>query len=126
MQFFALIVACAAVSPIEKTIELLESLQAKIVKEGEAEAKLYEEFTSFCNDESKETQFEIKTGKGASERASAAIADETAKIGAAEAKIDELSSTIATNEKDLGAATEIREKAPAISPQKNLRYRLLQ
>ena len=126
MQFLALLVACAAVSPIEKTIELLESLQAKIVKEGEAEAKLYEEFTSFCNDESKETQFEIKTGKGASERASATIADETAKIGAAEAKIDELSTTIATNEKDLGAATEIREKAPAISPQKNLGYRLLQ
>ena len=67
---------------------------------------------------SKETQFEIKTGKGASERASATIADETAKIGAAEAKIDELSSTIATNEKDLAAATEIREKAPAISLQK--------
>ena len=81
------------------------------MKEGETEAKLYEEFTDFCNDESKETQFAIKTGKGASERASAAIADETAKIGAAEAKIDELSTTIATNEKDLAAATEIREKA---------------
>ena len=88
------------------------------MKEGETEAKLYEEFTDFCNDESKETQFEIKTGKGASERASATIADETAKIGAAEAKIDELSTTIATNEKDLGAATEIREKAPAISLEK--------
>ena len=88
------------------------------MKEGETEAKLYEEFTDFCNDESKETQFEIKTGKGASERASATIADETAKIGAAEAKIDELSTTIATNEKDLAAATEIREKAPAISLQK--------
>jgi hypothetical protein len=109
----ALLVACSAVSPIEKTIQLLEDLQAKIVKEGETEAKLYEEFTDFCNDESKETQFEIKTGKGASERASATIADETAKIGAAEAKIDELSTTIATNEKDLGAATEIREKEHA-------------
>merc|ERR1740138_335451 len=78
----ALLVACAAVSPIEKTIQLLGDLQAKIVK-------------------------------GASERASATIADETAKIGAAEAKIDELSTTIATNEKDLGAATEIREKEHA-------------
>merc|ERR1719456_1941940 len=107
------VLACSAVSPIEKTIQLLGDLQAKIVKEGEVEAKLYEEFTDFCNDESKETQFEIKTGKGASERASATIADETAKIGAAEAKIDELSTTIATNEKDLAAATEIREKEHA-------------
>merc|ERR1719265_658465 len=81
--------------------------------EGEAEAKLYEEFTSYCNDESKETQFEIKTGKADAERASAAIADETAKIGAAEAKIEELSTSIATAEKDLASATEIREKENA-------------
>jgi len=111
--FLVLLLTCSAVSPIEKTIQLLEDLQAKIVKEGEAEAKLYEEFTDFCNDESKETQFEIKTGKGASERASAAVADETAKIGAAEAEIEELSTGIATNEKDLAAATEIREKEHA-------------
>ena len=97
MQFLALLVACAAVSPIEKTIELLESLQAKIVKEGEAEAKLYEEFTSFCNDESKETQFEIKTAKADVERAEAAIADETAKIGVAETKIEELIRTPVNN-----------------------------
>merc|ERR1719456_1604856 len=107
------VLACSAVSPIEKTIQLLGDLQAKIVKEGETESKLYEEFTDYCNDESKETQFAIKTGKGDSERASAAVADETAKIGAAEAKIDELSTTIATNEKDLAAATEIREKEHA-------------
>jgi len=110
---FTVLVACAAVSPIEKTIELLSGLQAKIVKEGEAEAKLYEEFTSYCNDESKETQFEIKTGKADAERASAAIADEAAKIGAAEAKIEELSTSIATAEKDLASATEIREKENA-------------
>jgi len=113
MQFFALLVACAAVSPIEKTIELLESLQAKIVKEGETEAKLYEEFTSYCNDESKETQFEIKTAKSDVERAEAAIADEAAKIGVAETKIEELSTSIATAEKDLASATEIREKENA-------------
>jgi hypothetical protein len=101
------------VSPIEKTIELLESLQAKIVKEGEEEAKLYEEFTSFCNDESKETQFEIKTAKADVERAEAAIADETAKIGVAETKIEELSTSIATAEKDLASATTIREKENA-------------
>ena len=40
---------------------------------------------------SKETQFEVKTSKADAERASAALADETAKIGAAEAKIEELS-----------------------------------
>jgi len=109
----ALLVACAAVSPMEKTIQLLEGLSAKIVKEGEVEAKLYEKFTSYCNDESKETQFEITTAKSDAERASATVADETAKIGAAEAKIEELSTTIATAEKDLASATKIREKENA-------------
>ena len=109
----AFLVAVSAVSPIEKTIQLLGDLQAKIVKEGETESKLYEEFTDYCNDESKETQFEIKTGKANSERASATVADKTAKIGAAEAKIDELSTTIATNEADVKAATEIRDKEHA-------------
>jgi len=108
-----LLVACAAVSPMEKTIQLLEGLSAKIVKEGEVEAKLYDKFTSYCNDESKETQFEITTAKSDAERAAATVADETAKIGAAEAKIEELSTTIATAEKDLASATKIREKENA-------------
>merc|ERR1719267_176049 len=115
MRTFVLLFACAAVSvsPMEKTIQLLEGLSAKIVKEGDMESKLFEKFTAYCNDESKETQFEIKTSKADAERASATVADETAKIGAAEAKIEELTSTIATAEKDLGAATKIREKENA-------------
>merc|ERR1719440_1710859 len=55
-------------------------------------------------------QFSIETGKKDVERAKATIADEEAKIGGAEAKIEELSTTIATGEKDLASATEIREK----------------
>jgi len=113
MRAFGLLVACAAVSPMEKTIQLLEGLSAKIVKEGEVESGLFEKFTAYCNDESKETQFEIKTAKADAERASATVADETAKIGAAEAKIEELSTTIATAEKDLASATKIREKENA-------------
>merc|ERR1719171_1931613 len=63
-----------------------------------------------CHDDSMNLQFEIETGKKDVERAKATIADEEAKIGTAEAKIEELSTTIATGEKDLASATEIREK----------------
>merc|ERR1719258_417935 len=66
-----------------------------------------------CHDDSMDLQFSIETGKKDVERAKATIADETAKIGAAEAKIEELSTTISTGEKDLAAATEIREKENA-------------
>merc|ERR1719353_1646374 len=63
-----------------------------------------------CHDDSMDLGFQIETGKKDVERAKATIADETAKIGGAEAKIEELSTTIATGEKDLASATEIREK----------------
>merc|ERR1719182_1351689 len=63
-----------------------------------------------CHDDSMDLGFQIETGKKDVARAKATIADETAKIGAAEAKIEELSTTIATGEKDLASATEIREK----------------
>merc|ERR1719199_2188097 len=66
-----------------------------------------------CHDDSMDLQFSIETGKKDVERAKATIADEEAKIGAAEAKIEELSTTIATGEKDLASATEIREKEKA-------------
>merc|ERR1719261_692227 len=63
-----------------------------------------------CHDDSMDLKFSIETGKKDVERATATIADEEAKIGAAEAKIEELSTTTATGEKDLASATEIREK----------------
>jgi len=110
---FILFFAVGAVSPIEKTLQLLDGLIAKITKEGEEEHKLFEDFTKYCHDESMELKFQIETGKKDVERAKATIADEEAKIGGAEAKIEELSTTIATAEKDLAAATEIREKENA-------------
>merc|ERR1719426_494318 len=66
-----------------------------------------------CHDDSMDLGFQIETGKKDVARAKATIADEEAKIGAAEAKIEELSTSIGTSEKDLASATEIREKENA-------------
>jgi len=112
MKGFALLAVAFAsgVSPIEKTIQLLEDLEAKVVKDGEAEAKVYEEFQEYCKDTAKETMFDIKTGKSGSERFSASVDDFVAKIGVAETKIGELSDAIANDEKDLKSATAIRKK----------------
>jgi len=101
------------VSPIEKILQLLGDLEAKIIKDGEETQKLYEEFTDYCKDTSKDTQFELKTSKSDAERFAAAVDDKTAEITGLETKIGELSSTIATNSADLKAATEIRKKEKA-------------
>jgi len=100
-------------NPLEKTIELLTSLQAKVVKDGEACQKAYEEFKEYCDDQSKEVQNGITTSKGDMERASATIAKESSLIDGAAAKIEELSAAISTDEADLKAATEIRQKEAA-------------
>jgi len=101
------------VSPIEKIIQLLGDLEGKIIKDGEAQQIAYEEYADWCKDSSKDTIFAIKTGKGDAERAAAAVADAAAQISALTTKIDELSTSSATNSADLKAATGIRtaEKA---------------
>jgi len=115
MKCFALLAVALAtrVSPIEKTIQLLEDLEAKVMKDGENAQKVYEEFEEYCKSTAKETAFEIKTGKGDAERASASIDDFSAKIDNADTSIEELSSAIASDEKDLKSATEIRKKEAA-------------
>ena len=107
------VVLAAKVSPMEKTVELLTSLQAKVVKDGENSQKVYEEFKEYCDDQSKELQFGIKTAKSDVERASATIAKESSLADAASAKIEDLSGAIATDEADLKAAGEIRAKEAA-------------
>jgi len=97
-------------NPIEKVIEMLSDLQQKIIKEGEVAQEIYDEFSEWCEEESKNLQFEIKTGKATAESLTATIEKAESDIKAGEAAIEELSAKIATAEADLKAATEIRDK----------------
>lgn len=100
----------AQANPIEKVIEMLSELQQKIIKEGEVAQKIYDEFAEWCEEESKNLQFEIKTGKATAEELSATIDKAASDISAGEEKIEELAGKIAQAEADLKAATEIRDK----------------
>jgi len=113
--------ACAAfapasavqASPIEKILEMISDLQAKVIGEGKDAQKTYDEFAEFCEDRATQLGFEIKTGKAQVEELEATIEEETSTIGALETKIEELSSDIQADEADLKAATKIREKEAA-------------
>merc|ERR1719230_1025668 len=96
--------------PIQKVLEMLSDLETKILKEGHDAQKVYDEFSEFCEDRSRELGFEIKTGKGEVASLKAAIEKESATIDSLNAKIEELSGAIATDEADLKAARTIREK----------------
>merc|ERR1719271_1442003 len=81
-----------ATNPVQKVLEMLSELQAKILAEGQDAQKIYEEFSEWCEDRSKDLGFEIKTGK---------------------AQVAELTAGIAVDQHDLKAAGEIREKEAA-------------
>lgn len=100
----------SSTDPIEKVLQMIADLEAKIITEGKDAQKVYDEFSEFCEDRSREVSFEIKTGKQNKKDLEATVADEKAKQESLNAKIEELSAAIATDEADLKAATDIREK----------------
>merc|ERR1719378_1303070 len=103
----------AEVSPVQKVLEMLSDLQAKILAEGQDAQKIYEEFSEWCEDTARDLGFEIKTGKAEVAELTATIEEATATISALEAKVEELAAGINVDELDLKAAGEIREKEAA-------------
>jgi len=115
---FAVLALSATVSadtatPIEKVLQMLGDLQGKIIREGQDAQKVYDEFSEFCEDRSRNVAFEIKTGKAGVKDLEAAIAKEAATSESLNAKIEELASAISVDEADLSAATGIRDKERA-------------
>merc|ERR1719183_1874845 len=95
-------------SPIEKIVEMLSNLQAKILSEGAEAQKTYDTYAEWCEDKSRNLGFEIKTGKASVAELTATIESETSTAAALGTKIEELSNDIKTDEADLEAATKIR------------------
>jgi len=103
-----------AASPIAKIITMIGDLESKIITEGEAVQKTYAEYAEWCETESRNVQYEIKTGKAQVADLTASIDKDAANIVAQDATIEELAGSISTDEADLKAATEIRDKEQAV------------
>jgi len=116
-MLFALMVLPAVqadgVDPIAKVIQMVSDLQSKVIGEGADAQKVYDEFSEFCEDRSKELGFEIKTGQQGKKDLEATIANEAATAASLNAKIEELAGAISVDEADLKAASEIRSKENA-------------
>jgi hypothetical protein len=92
------------VSPVQKVIELLDELKAKVKADFDAEAASMEEFNSWCDSELSEKGYAIKTAAREIGDHKAAIESATATISAKEAEIGELGTAISTKEKELADA----------------------
>jgi predicted nucleic acid-binding Zn-ribbon protein len=91
----------------------MDSLTAKITAEGDAEAKAFKEYFSWCDDAAANLHNEIKTGSKNQEGLTATISKASADIEASSAKIEDLSGAISADEKELNEATAVREKEVA-------------
>jgi len=100
-------------SPLSKVLDLMSELTAKIVKEGEAEAKAYKEYFDWCDDMARNAGFEIKTAEAKKEKLEAKIGELTSSITVSTAKIEELVAAIAADDSELKDATTVREKEAA-------------
>jgi len=102
-----------AVNPVQKVVELLTDLEAKVIKDGEVEQKAYEEYVEWCSTGAKDKEWEIKTAKADIAELEATIEKAIADRENFESKIEELAAAVTANEEDLKAATEIRNKEEA-------------
>jgi chromosome segregation ATPase len=109
----AALVSASSTTPISKVLDLLAGLETKIGQEKAAAIKSFNEFSEWCEDQAKTFEYEINTGKGEAEKLKASIEEQAATASALTTQIDELSSSLAADEADVKAATEIRSKEAA-------------
>merc|ERR1719281_1657564 len=96
-------------NPIQKIISMISDIEKKTIDEGNVAQKEYQKYADWCEDTSKNLQYEVKTGKATKAELEATIEKMTANIEAADSEIERLSAEIATDEKDLKKATGVRE-----------------
>merc|ERR1719213_993762 len=111
--FVCLFGAATAVSPVQKVIELLEDNKVKIANDLAAEEKEMAEYTDFCDKESSDKGYAIKTATSKIEDLTALIEKCTTKIPAYADEIATLGTEVASKQKQLLEATELREKEKA-------------
>jgi len=97
-------------NPLAKVLDLMDELREKIVAEGEAEAKSFDEYLNWCKNSVQDSGFAIETATKEKGELKAKITELTAEIDEAGTKTEDLAAAIASNEADLKAATAIREK----------------
>jgi len=106
--------SASATNPVNKVVQMLSDLEAKIINEGMSAQKVYEEFSEWCEERSRTLGHEIQTGNDEVASLKAAIAKETADSSALTTRIEELTAELAKDTSDLEAAKTIRSKEAGV------------
>jgi len=98
------------VSPVQKVIQLIDDMAAKVHKDLDATNLGFEEFAKNCDDEASEKNFAIGNSNEQVEALEAAIFASSSKVMQLEAKIDDVSTRISSAEGEVVAADQLRAK----------------
>merc|ERR1719382_1132710 len=105
-----LVAAGEDANPLGRVMALIDDLAAKIIKEGEVEAKAFTEYIEWCDDASKNAKFGVEDATKQKAKLEATISELTSDTEVATSKIEELAGAIASAETDLKDASVVREK----------------
>merc|ERR1719321_1424317 len=105
-----LFVTATQASPVQKVLQLLDDLKGKLAADLANEAKLMDEYTSWCDSEANDKEDAITSSKRTIADASATETDAKASIEVLTSKIGTLTRKISTAESELTKATDLREK----------------
>merc|ERR550514_1216589 len=101
LALLALSVEAESVSPVQKVIELLDELKAKVQGDLDREGKAMEEYSSWCDQQIGDTDYAIKTAGRQIESQNAAIEEAGNTIEAKSAEVADLGTAIGAKEKEL-------------------------
>merc|ERR1719253_2141270 len=106
----ALQLEAAARSPVEKVVELIEELKAKIEADGASEQKIYDKYACWCETTTQRKADNIDEGKAVIGRTTTFILVKKGAIATLATEIAELEAKIAKNNEAMKKLTAIREK----------------
>ena len=97
-------------TPLAKVVQLLTDLKTQVTEEGQKEAALFNEFSKWCDGETYGSKSTIGDSKSKAADLQAYIEEQNALQDKIKAEIDEIVAEISSNENDLKAAKDIRDK----------------
>jgi DNA repair exonuclease SbcCD ATPase subunit len=110
LVFFLAAALKEGVSPVAKVVELLQAMEKKLEAEGTTEATLYDKYVEWSLKEKSDTMATIKESKQTVSDCEAFISDQEAFREKMSAETDEVIGEIASLEKELKDATDVRKK----------------
>merc|ERR1719454_5633 len=111
--FLALFAVAAQASPVDKVVELIQELKAKIEADGKAEQKVYDKFACWCEKTTARKAGNIEEAKTSIEELTQLILELKGKKSTLTAEVAQLEKDIAANEAAQKEATGIRQKENA-------------